>query len=98
MTIAVLAEKPAVARDIANVVGARRREPGALRGDGWVVTWAIGHLVAVAPPHEIDPAWRRWDFERLPMIPRDWPLEVVERTRDQFEAVARILSDDDEPD
>nr|MDQ2696323.1 DNA topoisomerase 3 [Pseudomonadota bacterium] len=93
MTIAVIAEKPAVARDIAKVLGARQRDEGCLRGNGYVVTWAIGHLVALAKPHEIDPAWRSWRRDSLPMLPRHWPLVVVERTRDQFEIVRRILDD-----
>ena len=94
MTIAVVAEKPAVARDIAKVLGARQRGAGFLHGNGYVVTWAIGHLVRLAEPQEIDPAWKRWRRELLPMLPDRWPLMVSDSTRDQFEAVRRILSDD----
>ena len=64
-TIAVLAEKPAVARDIARVLGASQREEGCLRGNGYVVTWAIGHLVELAQPHEINPEWKRWRRDHL---------------------------------
>ncbi len=95
MTVAIIAEKPSVARDIARVVGASRREAGCLHGDGHVVTWAIGHLVALCEPHEIRPEWKRWRREQLPMIPDGWPLKVVADTRDQFEHVARILEDPD---
>jgi DNA topoisomerase-3 len=63
MTIAVIAEKPSVARDIAKVLGARQRGEGFLHGNGYVVTWAIGHLVRLAEPHEIDPDWKRWRRE-----------------------------------
>ena len=87
----VVAEKPSVARDIAAVLGADRRRDGYLEGDGVVVTWAIGHLVALAEPHQMNPAWKRWDRALLPMLPKEWPLEVVERTRDQFEVVRRLL-------
>lgn len=90
---AVVAEKPAVARDLARVLGADRRGDGLLHGQGYVVTWAIGHLVALAQPHEIRPEWRRWRREELPMLPRDWPLVVYERTRDQFEKVRKVLAD-----
>ena len=93
MTIAVVAEKPSVARDIARIVGARRHGTGRLDGEGYVVTWAIGHLVALAEPDGIRPEWKRWRREALPMIPADWPLEVGERTRDQYEVVAAILRD-----
>ncbi|HEY6321926.1 MAG TPA: RecQ family ATP-dependent DNA helicase, partial [Thermoanaerobaculia bacterium] len=91
--VAVVAEKPAVARDIARVLGAARRGDGCLVGNGYVVTWAIGHLVGLAQPHEIRPEWRRWQREGLPMLPREWPLVVDEQRREQFEAVRRILDD-----
>jgi DNA topoisomerase-3 len=92
MMVAVLAEKPAVARDIAKVLGASRRGEGHFHGSGYVVTWAIGHLVGLAQPHEIDPAWRAWRRELLPMLPQRWPLVVLETTGAQFEIVKRILT------
>jgi DNA topoisomerase-3 len=91
--IAVVAEKPAVARDIARVLGASRRGDGCLTGNGWIVTWAIGHLVGLAQPHEIRPEWRRWQRDALPMLPREWPLVVSEERREQFEAVRKVLAD-----
>ena len=93
MTIAVLAEKPSVARDIARVLGAKQRRDGFLEGNGYAVTWALGHLVAVAEPHQIKPQWKRWQASELPMIPAEWPLEVVSGTRDRFEVVCRLLQD-----
>jgi DNA topoisomerase-3 len=91
-TVAVLAEKPSVARDIARVLGAGQRGDGCLRGNGYVVTWAIGHLVALAQPHEINPEWKRWRRADLPMLPRGWPLIVSEETKPQFEAVRRVIT------
>ena len=73
MTIAVLAEKPSVARDIARVLGANGRGDGVLIGNGYAVTWAVGHLVALAEPHQIRPQWKRWQKSELPMIPESWP-------------------------
>ena len=93
MSVAVVAEKPSVARDIARVLGASERGDGCLRGNGYVVTWAIGHLVALAQPHEIQPEWRAWRQTLLPMIPERWPLVVYDKTRSQFEVVRRILND-----
>src|ERR1700677_2577051 len=90
--IAVLAEKPSVARDIARILGADKRGEGYLQGNGYVVTWAIGHLVSLAQPHEINPQWRQWSFDWLPMLPDQWPLVVYERTKDQFEVVRKILT------
>src|ERR1700691_3777474 len=90
-TIAVLAEKPSVARDIARVLGADKRGTGYLQGNGYVVTWAIGHLVSLAEPHQINPQWRQWRLETLPILPDQWPLVVYERSKDQFEIVQKIL-------
>ena len=94
MSIAVIAEKPSVARDIAKVLGARQRGQGYLHGNGYVVTWAIGHLVRLAEPHEIQPEWKKWRREALPMLPQRWPLLVSDSTREQFEVVRRILNDE----
>ena len=92
-TIAVVAEKPSVARDIARVLGADRRGEGFLHGNGYVVTWAIGHLVALAQPHEIDPEWKQLARATTSRCSRsEWPLVVSEETRDQFEVVRKILS------
>ncbi len=90
-TIAVLAEKPSVARDIARVLGADKRGTGYLQGNGYVVTWAIGHLVSLAEPHQINPMWRQWRLESLPILPDQWPLVVYERSKEQFEVVQKIL-------
>src|ERR1700688_696305 len=90
-TIAVLAEKPSVARDIARVLGADKRGTGYLQGNGYVVTWAIGHLFSLAEPHQINPQWRQWRRESLPILPDQWPLVVYERSKEQFEVVQKIL-------
>ncbi|NOK00277.1 DNA topoisomerase 3 [Myxococcus xanthus] len=90
--LAVLAEKPSVARDIARVLGANERGEGWLRGNGYVVTWAIGHLVGLAQPHEIRADWKKWSRALLPMLPADWPLVVSKETRSQFEVVKQVLN------
>ena len=91
--VAVVAEKPSVARDVAAVVGATLRGDGCLVGNGHLVTWAVGHLVALAEPGQMRPEWRSWRRDQLPILPREWPLVVLERARGQFEAVKRVLSD-----
>ena len=91
VTVVVVAEKPSVARDIAQVVGAKTRASGWLHGNGYVVTWAIGHLVGLAQPHEINPDWKAWRAESLPMLPEQWPLAVLESTKDQFKTVKKLM-------
>jgi DNA topoisomerase-3 len=87
-----VAEKPSVARDIARVLGASNQGQGYLHGNGYVVTWAVGHLVALAQPHEINPQWRQWRRDLLPILPDRWPLVVYEQTKDQFEVVRKLLT------
>ena len=89
---AVVAEKPSVARDISKVLGATQRRNGFYYGNGSVVTWAIGHLVHLAEPHQINPAWKEWRRSLLPMLPDEWPLMVDEERADQFGVVKQILN------
>src|ERR1700676_5603595 len=91
-TVAVLAEKPSVARDIARVLGAISKGDGYLHGNGYVITWAVGHLAALAQPHEMNPEWRTWRRDLLPILPQNWPLVVYEKTSDQFQVVRKILN------
>ena len=89
---AVVAEKPSVARDLADILGAHKHGDGYRHGNGYIVTWAIGHLVALAEPQEMNADWRVWRREALPLLPSEWPLVVYEQSRDQFEVVRRILT------
>jgi DNA topoisomerase-3 len=91
-SVAIVAEKPSVARDIARVVGANKQGDGFLHGNGHVVTWAIGHLVSLAQPHDMKPEWKSWRREFLPILPQEWPLVIYDRTKDQFETVSKILN------
>ena len=91
MNRAVIAEKPSVALEYARVLGASRRGDGFLHGNGWVITWAIGHLVRLAEPGEMDPSWKRWKRDQLPMLPETWPLRVIDRTKKQFRVIEKIL-------
>lgn len=90
--LVVLAEKPSVARDIAAVVGATERRGGWLEGNGYQVTWAVGHLVGLAQPHEIREQWRRWDPSMLPMLPDEFPLVARAGVADQLKVVRRLFN------
>lgn len=69
--IVCIAEKPSVARDIANVLGARNTKEGFIEGNGYQVTWTFGHLCELKGPHEYTERWKHWDIWDLPMIPRN---------------------------
>ena len=94
MSTVILAEKPSVAREIAALLGA------VVKGDGYlqtrdgkrIVTWAFGHLVRYAEPHEYGQAWAgRWNLEDLPMVPDSWLLKVHEESAEQFRKVSRLM-------
>ncbi|MDP8952102.1 MAG: DNA topoisomerase, partial [Actinomycetota bacterium] len=87
----VVAEKPSVARDLASVLGRHRREKGALVGEGWTVTWAIGHLAELAPPDAYGEEYKRWRLESLPIIPGKFKVKVNAKTRDQFGVVKTLM-------
>lgn len=71
MSICVLCEKPSQAKDIAHVLGATDRQEGFIEGNGYCVTWCIGHLLRLAPPEEYCSYLQPWRMEVLPVIPTD---------------------------
>lgn len=92
MTTVIVAEKPSVARDIAAVLGARKKAEGFLHGNGYQITWALGHLVHFAEPDDYDTRWAgRWSMAQLPMIPAHWKLRTDRRTVKQFDIVKALL-------
>ena len=86
-----LCEKPSQARDIAAIVGARDKGDGCYKGSGVMVTWCLGHLLEMAPPEAYDAAYKHWELSHLPIIPEQWSLEVTDRGKAQFKAVAAAL-------
>lgn len=87
----VLAEKPSVARDIARVLKCQKNLQGALEGNQYIVTWALGHLITLADPEEYDTKYKEWNIEDLPMIPEKWELVVIKQTSKQYHAVKSLL-------
>lgn len=87
----VLAEKPSVARDIARVLGCSKKLNGAMEGNRYIVTWALGHLVTLADPEEYDKKYKEWKMEDLPMMPKKMELVVIKQTAKQYHAVKTQL-------
>jgi len=87
----VLAEKPSVARDIARVLGCHKNISGAIEGDKYIVTWALGHLVTLADPEEYDKDFKAWNMTYLPMLPEKWKLVVIKQTSKQYHNVKTQL-------
>ncbi|GGG11578.1 hypothetical protein GCM10007425_02370 [Lysinibacillus alkalisoli] len=93
--IAVIAEKPSVARDIARVLKCNKKGNGYLEGDKYIVTWALGHLVTLADPESYDVKYKTWNLEDLPMLPEKMKLVVMKQTGKQFNAVKHVLERQD---
>jgi DNA topoisomerase-3 len=89
----IVAEKPSVGRDIAGALGRHRRGKGALVGDGWTVTWALGHLAELAPPDAYDERYKKWRLETLPILPERFKVQISSATREQFAVVKNLLRD-----
>ena len=87
----VLAEKPSVARELARVLGCKQSGEGYLEGEKYIVTWALGHLVELAPPEDYDKAWAKWDMLTLPMLPERMKTVVIPQSGRQFRAVQAQL-------
>ncbi len=72
-----ITEKPSVARDIANILGANERHEGYYEGNGYRVTWTLGHLCCLYEPDDYSPRWKRWCLSELPMLPAKFDIKVI---------------------
>ncbi len=91
--IVCIAEKPSVARDIANVLGATQTKQGYIEGNGYQVTWTFGHLCELKEPDEYNERWKRWDLWDLPMIPARFGIRLKEDDgiKRQFAVIEKLM-------
>jgi DNA topoisomerase-3 len=96
--IVCIAEKPSVARDIAEILGAKTRKDGYMEGNGYQVTWTFGHLCGLLEPHEYTPEWKGWALSHLPMIPQRFGIKVMNDSgiQKQFKVIEQLFSTADE--
>ncbi len=88
----IIAEKPSVAADIAKVLpGKFKKEKTHFEGEQYVVSYAIGHLVSICYPEEIDPTYQKWNMENLPILPDSFPLKGLEGTKGQLNALQKLI-------
>ena len=88
----IIAEKPSVAQAIAGVVGSRKREDGYLSGPRYLVSWCVGHLVELAPPHAYNESYKTWRSEDLPIVPDQWRYEAHHGTKQQLDTLNRLMN------
>ena len=91
----VIAEKPSVAQAYAKVLGATNRNDGYLEGNGYLVSWCIGHLVELAPPNVYDEKYVKWSIADLPILPQKWQYLVSTSTKKQFGILQKLMNHPD---
>ena len=91
--ILVIAEKPSVGRDIARVLGCRGKRQGALEGENYIVSWAVGHLVTLCDPEDYTPQWKKWQMDVLPMMPKELKLKAISKTKDQLKVLKELMAE-----
>lgn len=96
MSVLIVGEKPSVSRAISAVVGASSAHKGYTEGNGYVVSWCVGHLVGLKFPNEYGNGWdQRWSFSQLPMLPEKWQFRVTDSTKAQYNLLKNLMNRDD---
>ena len=91
ISILVVAEKPSVAMSYAKVLGATSRQDGYLEGNGYLVSWCVGHLVELAPPNVYNAKYVKWSIADLPILPQKWQYLVSASTKKQFGILQKLM-------
>ena len=96
--IVCIAEKPSVAREIARILGANHPQNGFIEGNGYCVTWTLGHLCTLKEPNDYLPLWKRWSLGDLPLIPQRFGIKLIENEdyKRQFEVIRQLVEKADE--
>ena len=89
----VIAEKPSVAMALASVLRARTRKDGYVEGNGFIVSWCIGHLVGLCDASEYDEKYKKWRYEDLPIVPECWRHKVLDGTKKQYGILKKLMRD-----
>lgn len=96
MAILIIGEKPSVSRAISSVVGADTAKKGYTEGNGYIVSWCVGHLVGLKYPNDYGNGWEhKWGFSQLPMIPEKWQFTVTESTKSQYNILKNLMNRSD---
>ena len=88
----VIAEKPSVAQSLAAVIGATVRKDGYLEGNGWRVSWCVGHLAGLADADSYDPKYAKWRYDDLPILPEHWQMVVGKDKKKQFDVLKKLMN------
>ena len=89
----LIAEKPSVALSIAKVIGAKNKKDGYYEGNGYRVSWCVGHLIQMANPDSYDEKYAKWNIDDLPIIPSEYQYDVAKATKKQFNTLKKLMND-----
>lgn len=89
----VIAEKPSVAQSLAAVLGAKEKKDGYMEGNGWLVSWCVGHLVEMAQPEAYGEQYAKWRYDDLPILPDQWKYEVAKDKKKQLDILRRLMNE-----
>ena len=89
----VIAEKPSVALSIAKVLGANDKKDGYVEGNGYKVSWCVGHLIQMANPDAYDSRYAKWNMKDLPIFPKEYKYEVTKATKKQFSILKKLMNE-----
>ena len=87
----IIAEKPSVARSIAGVIGADKKQDGYMEGNGYMVSWCIGHLVSLADAGTYDERFKKWRYDDLPILPQEWQYIIPDDKKKQFDTLRSLM-------
>ncbi len=87
----ILTEKPSVARDIANVLQVKTKKEGYIEGNGYIISWALGHLIELCQPDEYNQELKQWQMETLPFIPDTFKTKVIDKSATQFNIIKSLI-------
>lgn len=87
----VLAEKPSVAMSLSKVIGSNQRGDGYMEGNGYLVSWCVGHLVELSQPEAYDEKYAKWRYDDLPILPEHWQYQVSASTKKQFGILKKLM-------
>ena len=93
MSSLVITEKPSVARAYEDALGVKNVKNGYIEGNGYIISWCVGHLVELAQPDAYDGSFNKWSYETLPIMPDRWQYELKKETKTQFKVLKNLMHD-----
>ena len=95
MSKLIITEKNSVAQNIADALGITEKQNGYKEGNGFIISWCVGHLVELAQPASYGEVYEKWTYDSLPILPKNWNYEVKKDTKKQFDILVSLMNRND---